>query len=175
MIEQHLFKPDPSTRRESIISIPCWSPPPEGTVHINVDAALFSPSRQMGIGIVIRNHSGDCSIACSELVKEVTTPEVAEALAVRRALSFAKEEGFDKLVIASDCLSLVRRINSSELDRSQVGVVVQDIKAMATNFASPSFIHVFRCNIPSFIKFWNKFFCFVLHVLIEISHGLKIF
>jgi ribonuclease HI len=70
----------------------------------------------MGIDIIIWNHIGDCSIAYNELVKEVTTLEVAEALAVCRALSLAEDEGFDKMVIASDCLSLVQQINSLELD-----------------------------------------------------------
>jgi ribonuclease HI len=144
MIEMHLFKPDSSTRRETSNSVPRWSPPPEGTVYINVDAALFSTSRRMGIGVVIRNHRGDCSVACSELVQEVTMPEIAEALALRRAVSLAGDEGFDSLVIASDCLSLVQRFNSSSVDRSHVGVVVQDIKALCANFASVSVIHVYR-------------------------------
>jgi ribonuclease HI len=144
MIKLHLFKPAPSTSRETIKSVPRWSPPPEGTVHINVDAALFSPSRRMGIGVVIRNHKGECSVACSELIQEVTTPEIAEALALRRALALARDEGFDKLVIASDCLSVVQRVNSSEVDRSMVGVVIQDIKALASGFSSVSFNHVYR-------------------------------
>jgi ribonuclease HI len=150
MIELHLFKPAPSTRREASSSVPRWSPPPEGMVHIFVDAALFPPSRRMGIGVVIRNHNGDCSAACSELVEEVTTPEIAEALALRRALSLAGAEGFDKLIVASDCLSLVQRVNSSEIDRSQVGVVVQDIKAIASGFSSVSFTHIYRqCNVAA--------------------------
>jgi ribonuclease HI len=150
MIEMHLFKPAPSTRRETASSAPRWSPPPEGTVHIFVDAALFPPSRRMGIGVVIRDHNGACPAACSELLEEVTSPEIAEALALRRALSLAGSEGFDKVIVASDCLSLVQRVNSLELDRSQVGVVVQDIKAMASSFASVLFIHVYRqCNIAA--------------------------
>jgi hypothetical protein len=39
MIEQHLFSPDTSNRRETRSSAPRWSPPPEGTVYVNVDAA----------------------------------------------------------------------------------------------------------------------------------------
>jgi ribonuclease HI len=146
MIELHLYKPDPSTSRETI-SMPRWSPPPEGMVKIHVDAALFPSSRRMGIGVVIRSHRGDCLLSCSELVQEVMTPEVAEALALRHAVSLAGDEGFDNVVIASDCLSLVQRINSSTVDRSQVGVLVQDIKARSSSFAAVSFNHVYRnCN-----------------------------
>jgi hypothetical protein len=60
MIELQFFSPDTSNRRETKLSSPRWSLPPEGTVFINVDAALFSPSHQMGIGVVIRNHKGEC-------------------------------------------------------------------------------------------------------------------
>jgi hypothetical protein len=42
------------------------------------------------------------------------------------------------------------RFNSSVVDRSQIGVVSQDIKAMISPFASVSVIHVFRhSNIPA--------------------------
>jgi hypothetical protein len=39
MIEQHLFSPDTSNIRETRSSAPRWSPPPEGTVYVNVDVA----------------------------------------------------------------------------------------------------------------------------------------
>jgi hypothetical protein len=92
MIELHLLKPIPSTRRDTNVSGVRWSPPLEGTVYINCDAALFSSSRRMGLGVVIRNHIGRCVAACSELHEEVTTPEVAKALAMRRALSLAAKK-----------------------------------------------------------------------------------
>jgi hypothetical protein len=42
-------------------------------ININDDADLFSSSRWMGAGIVIRNHIGNCLAACSELIDEVTS------------------------------------------------------------------------------------------------------
>jgi hypothetical protein len=39
------------------------------------------------------------------------TLEMAEAL----VLSLASEEGFDKLMVVSDCLSLIPRLHASEL------------------------------------------------------------
>jgi hypothetical protein len=75
---------------------------------------------------------------------EVTMPELAEALALRHTVSLAGDEGFDKLIVVSDCLSLIQRINSSELDRSPISMVVQDIKFLATNFLAVSCSHIFR-------------------------------
>jgi ribonuclease HI len=149
MIELHILSPSPSNRRDTSSSTPRWSPPPEGTVLINVDAALFSLSRRMGIGVVIRNHIGECLLVCSQLQEEITTPEIAEALAVRRAVTLAAEEGFDKVRVLSDCLSLVQRLLSDEQDRSYVGVITDDIKLLRSRFSSFSVSHIRRCNNKS--------------------------
>jgi hypothetical protein len=66
----------------------------------------------MGIGVVIGDHTGACLTACSELLNEVTMPELAEALALRRAIALAGEEGFNKVMVVSDSLSLVQRLRS---------------------------------------------------------------
>jgi hypothetical protein len=98
----------------------------------------------MGAGVVIRAHDGSFIAACRHQLPGIAAPEFAEALALRRAVTFAQEWGVDKAVFATDCLSLVQRLNSSEFDRSSVGTVVDGIKTMARSFTSASFIHVKR-------------------------------
>jgi ABC-type sulfate/molybdate transport systems ATPase subunit len=68
-------------------------------------------------------------------------------LALHRAVSLVGSEGFGKIMVVSDCLSLLQRVNSSVLHQSNVGVVVQDIKLLAHSFDEISFAHVCRyCN-----------------------------
>jgi hypothetical protein len=50
---------------------------------VNVDAALFSSSSRMWVGVMIRRHTGDFLAACSHLLDQVTTPELAEELSTR--------------------------------------------------------------------------------------------
>jgi hypothetical protein len=50
-------------------------------VLVNVDAAIFSVSRRMGNGVVIRDHNGVCLTACSDYQEEVASLEITEALA----------------------------------------------------------------------------------------------
>ena len=133
MILLHLFKPTSSSRRETM-DPPVWSPQPAGTDVVNVDAALFSSSNRMGVGVVIRDHNGDFLTACSQILNEVTTPELAEALAVRCAISLARDEGLDRILLFSDCLSVIQRIN--------LGVVTEDIKLLATSLSHVTFRHV---------------------------------
>jgi hypothetical protein len=71
----------------------------------------------MGTGVVIRDHNGVCLAACCERTDEVVAPEVAEDLAL---IKFAGEEGFEKVIISSDCLSVVQRVLSHGADRYRV-------------------------------------------------------
>uniref|UniRef100_A0ACD5VMN9 Uncharacterized protein n=1 Tax=Avena sativa TaxID=4498 RepID=A0ACD5VMN9_AVESA len=98
----------------------------------------------MGWGAVVRDHTGSLLFACNEGVEGITAPELAEAIAVRRALSITRDKGFQKLILLTDCLSLIHRILSSEKDRSAVGTVVSDIKCLATDFSTVSFRHIGR-------------------------------
>jgi ribonuclease HI len=147
MILLHLFKPLTSHSRETLATTSRWSPTPVGSVVIHVDATLFSSSSRMGVGIVIKNHMGNFLAACSRLLDQVTVPEIAEALAIRSAVSLAKDEGWNNVIMVSDCLSVIQRIRSPIRDRSMVGVVVEDIKTLAASLLAVNFRHTSRlCN-----------------------------
>jgi hypothetical protein len=135
-IVQHLSKAGMATRCDFSSSVLKWSPPPAGLALINVGAALFSSSSSMGMGVVIRDSDARCLVACNERLEHVTDPELAEALACRRGLNLDRDEGFSKVMVASDCLSLVLRLQSAAKDRSGVGTVVADIKNLAASFFS---------------------------------------
>jgi hypothetical protein len=63
-------------------------------------------------------------------------------LALQRAVRLAQEEGFGEVIFASDCLSLVQRIQSTASDRSLVGMLVDNIKDRARSFTMVFFSHV---------------------------------
>ena len=119
-------------------------PPPEGTVCMHVDAALFPTEGRMGWGAVLRDHQGAFILSCSEGLMEFPDPEVAKGLAIRQASTTLRDHGFQKVLIASDCLTMVQRITSSAQDRSPVASVVKDIKVLTGGFNSCSFKHVSR-------------------------------
>jgi hypothetical protein len=50
---------------------------------INVDAAIFSQSKLMGSGVLIRDHSGVCLAATHAFFERVSSSELAEAKAVK--------------------------------------------------------------------------------------------
>jgi hypothetical protein len=106
------------------------------------DAALFQASQRMSVGVVIRDHNGACLLACHKRITEVTTPELAETLALRRAVALTRHEGFQMAIFVLDCLSVIQRVNSPSADRSTGGAMIADINIMADSFSSGSFNHV---------------------------------
>lgn len=83
-------------------------------------------------------------MACRVATPGTPAPELAEAMALRRSVYLAREKGYTSVIFASDCLSLVQRVNSSVRDRSLVGTVVFDIKCAASGFPSVIFKHIRR-------------------------------
>jgi hypothetical protein len=143
MIIQHCYQSDTGIRREPKSPLR-WSPPPPGVVLVNVDAALFADRRRMAMGAVIRDHDGRCLAAANAPLHGFSAPEMAEALALHHAVMITCNKGYDKAIFASDCLSLIQRLNSLAPDRSPVGSVVQDIKVLVAGFSSVTFKHVKR-------------------------------
>ena len=136
-----------SNRRETSTSVQKWFPPPEGLLMINVDAAIFSESGRAGFGVVMRDHQGLVRAACRGFFNHVHCREVAEAHAVRQVLILAENMGVQMFQVASDCLSVIRKIQQQGMDRSLTGAIVHDIKSRATKFTSCTFRHVVRtCN-----------------------------
>jgi hypothetical protein len=111
---------------------------------LNSDAALFAAESCMGVSVVTRHHRGVCLVSYRQQLPGVLSPEEAEALALRRSVSLAQEEGFDRVVFASHNLSLIQRLKAEVMDRSSVGILVSGIKAMTSSFSSVLFIHVSR-------------------------------
>jgi ribonuclease HI len=113
-------------------------------LQLNVDAALFAASGRSGAAVVVRECTDEFVASIGDDSPDVSNRKLAEALAIRLALSWAKDEGLDGFVVASDCLSIVQRIKFKERDRSLCASVVLDIKKLACHFSNCSFRHVGR-------------------------------
>ncbi|KAL0316742.1 UNVERIFIED_CONTAM: hypothetical protein Sradi_5552400 [Sesamum radiatum] len=123
-----------------------WSPPVTDTIKINFDGAVLEKGCEVGIGGVARDSSGAVLAWFSCRFSRQVNGEIAEALAAREAVDLAIRHGWSKVLIEGDCLSLINKLNSSDLDQSYTRPLVQDIK-LATSFSSTlSFAHVVRNN-----------------------------
>ena len=69
--------------------------------------------------------------------------DLVEALAVRRAINFAKELSIHQMVIEGDSLRVIQVINEARPIRTMYGHVVDDIRFLSSS-VSCSFLHVKR-------------------------------
>lgn len=63
-------------------------------------------------------------------------------MAVRRALLFAKELGFERVMIEGDSEVIIKAIKEKKLLSSNLGHILQDIHALSCSFSSISFHHI---------------------------------
>lgn len=103
-----------------------WQPPPVGSLKINVDATTF---RELGsgLGVVIRDHEVSvCRAACLQ-TKSKWNAEIAEAKAIILGLQIAIQCNVENVIIESDCLHVINRVKSREVDGSYLGVILREI------------------------------------------------
>lgn len=78
-----------STVSQQIPRLGCnaWHAPPAGTWKLNVDAAFFDDTNQMGIGMVVCNELGNFVVAKSIVVQGWVEVDVGDAMGFYEALS----------------------------------------------------------------------------------------
>lgn len=110
-----------------------WCPPSSNSVKVNVDAALFEEPSRHSHAFVVRDHSAQLIQAMSKCSLGKVSPELAEALGIREALSWIKNTSAVNVIIELDCLQVIQLIRSSFSSYSYLGrVVIECIKLMET-------------------------------------------
>ncbi|CAH9135001.1 unnamed protein product, partial [Cuscuta epithymum] len=118
-----------------------WKRPEEGRLKLNTDASVL-PGNISGLGWVVRD-SGGFFVAGGVNTCHGCSPAVAEALSIREALSWLKQQGWDNIDVESDSIQIISRIKSGS-DDSLPGLIVEDIRDISSGFTSISFSHVKR-------------------------------
>lgn len=93
---------------------------------------------------LIRNLSGEEIGALSESLFLPTTVDEVEAIACGKAVSFAMELGLENVVFEGDLETIVKAFNIDSTCLTSFGHIAKDVRALALNFATVSFIHVRR-------------------------------
>ncbi|XP_031108704.1 uncharacterized protein LOC116013195 [Ipomoea triloba] len=128
--------------RHSTSPLVPWVPPPTGTLKCNVDAMINDGV--VGFGAVLRDHEGKFVAACGGRLNCAIDPYVAEAMAVKEALTWLKNRGTFLVIIESDCLNVCNGFNSASLDYSYVGLIIKQCKLIARDMRDIVVRHVIR-------------------------------
>ena len=130
--------------------IPCtarsvrWRPPPTGLLKVNFDEAYFTGDNKAGLGIIIRNDVGLVMAALTQQIPLLASVEMVEVLVARRALWFAMELGFHRLVVEGDSEVIINSIKDGNMSQSTFGHILQDITSLCSLFSYVPFQHIKR-------------------------------
>ncbi|KAM6555534.1 hypothetical protein CsatB_002553 [Cannabis sativa] len=121
-----------------------WCPPTENSIKINVDAAMFNGGNSYGIGLVARDRHSPLVEARMECFLDRVNPEVAEAIGVREALSWIKNRNWPRVVVETDCLTVVQALRSSVHMISLFGQIINECKQLMLELGHVSVFFVER-------------------------------
>lgn len=82
-----------------------WRKPAPGWVKVSIDGDFQTSANMAGTGAVVRDDRGAFVEACSTPYMEINIPQVIEALALRDGVRFARQQGFHKVIVETDCQS----------------------------------------------------------------------
>jgi len=124
-----------------------WTPPTEGKIKVNWDAAVNVKGNCISLGIVARDCNGRFLGARCIRKPFLVEPKIAEAMAALWAVIFCKEVGFFEVVFEGDSLQVVEEILSKTPFLSSSGHLIESIVQELNGFRFASFVHVTRdCN-----------------------------
>ncbi|KAM5562690.1 hypothetical protein ABKV19_017740 [Rosa sericea] len=121
-----------------------WTSPAEHVLKCNIDGSYSYHQRKGGVGCVLRDHKGDFRAALTKVVHNANSAFQVELLALKAAVQFAISLHHEQVQFESDCLQLVQTINAEDEDASICGHVVDEVRAMFSNYPMFSLAHVSR-------------------------------
>ncbi|KAG8485123.1 hypothetical protein CXB51_021760 [Gossypium anomalum] len=129
---------------KSDIRRPVWEPPDNDTIKINFDASFNQITKCSISGIIARNKEGLIMAACTYPWEYISDPVTAEARACLQTIVMAEELGFQDICIEGDALTVIRKLNAAEDDRSCISNLIKEIKERSYKFRRVRFKHVPR-------------------------------
>ncbi|KAL5576098.1 hypothetical protein UlMin_017797 [Ulmus minor] len=124
-----------------------WTAPVFGQLRLDVDAAFDANSKSYGLGAVIRDSAGSLIVAGVWPGQYASSVGQAELMAVQAGLRMAKEYGLSSLIVYCDVVNEVAKLKMNYLLANEDGIVINDIKQLASTLNVVSFNYFSRtCN-----------------------------
>ena len=113
-------------------------------VKVNYDGAIFQNSYDAGLGVVIRDHTGQAIAALSQKIKYPHSVEATEGLAARRAVQFVVDLGLSEAKFEGDSTTITEALSSGSYNQAVFGSIIEDARSLARRMHCHFFSHVKR-------------------------------
>ena len=104
-----------------------WQAPSWGFVKVNWDTTIDTHSWKMSIRVIIRDPMGEVLATLQSSKQNILDPIVAESFVALRAISFAKERVWQKVVLEGDTLQVVMALKKYGKNRCRFGQIIDDV------------------------------------------------
>ncbi|KAL5550996.1 hypothetical protein UlMin_001172 [Ulmus minor] len=129
-LEANCRKGDPPKK---VVASP-WQAPEVGYVKVNSDAAWCSKQKKFGLGSVICDYTGKVLGSVATPISSFVSVAVAESWALEKCASLAKQMGFSAVILESDCLGVIKALDSRTLHNSDISYVFDSIYEICNGF-----------------------------------------
>lgn len=85
-----------------------------GVLKLNIDVAMDFVNRRMGVGWVIRDSEGVVKGVVRSKMEGLFTVREAEAMGVRKALSWIKSKGWSGIIVETDAQVVATAVKQGE-------------------------------------------------------------
>ncbi|GLT40631.1 hypothetical protein SLA2020_147480 [Shorea laevis] len=120
-------------------------PPDVGHVKINTDGAISGQQQSFGMGAVAPDHTGNVVAAMACKGHGAVAAKVAEACTLRKALQWARDLSFKKIIVESDCANIITAMHSVfPAMNSSLGLIISDSRMLMTSFLDCRLQHTRR-------------------------------
>ena len=120
-----------------------WSPPQSGCLKLNVDASVLPGVDHIGIGAVLRDEKGIILGAVAKSLEGSFSPFLAECIALREGLIFAKDLNLGPIVVETDAINVVTAVGDN-CELSIEGPILEDVKQLMAQVHSTGIQHIRR-------------------------------
>ncbi|KAM6593255.1 hypothetical protein CsatA_000958 [Cannabis sativa] len=121
-----------------------WTPPPPGTLKLNVDAAVNTSRKITGIGALVRRSNGTVAAAFSKPVVGCFESHEMEAIAMFHSLCWALQQQLPVTFIETDALRVSNALCKSSSAISSFNDLIADISSLLSFFPNVTVSHVKR-------------------------------
>ena len=120
-------------------------PRPPGWFKVNTDPAILG-DLGVGLGWVARDHHGNIVEMGVRRIKVSWGAQLAEVYAARVALSHASARGWSNVILESNALGLIERLQLGSQGEAYLDVLLKDIRSLVPSFRSLMSGHVKRAG-----------------------------
>nr|KJB61324.1 hypothetical protein B456_009G352100 [Gossypium raimondii] len=121
-----------------------WRPPKPDEIKINFDGAFDKQTFKFGIGIVCRDPEGKILNCRSKVNNRIPTTFAVEALACLQAVRMGLDLGYRRVVVEGDALSIIKKLQRKENDKSVLTLYTINIKTFSNKFNKCKFRQIGR-------------------------------